>query len=221
MLVPSPSCPKPPRPQQFTTPAEVSAHECSPPTEISTTSARPCTWTAERRFSVVPSADLPDASQGRTCRAGLRTHALHDCTHRSPSHAYQTRQRRLVRAHRQPRDGVLERRSEAAAVARPRNLRDHDAVLGALHARRLCLDECTHHPNVVRSPSARSRAGVVPRTTCCTVRAPLPMLAPRPHANHQPDSILLAHILDHAALDTQRASQHLCAAHLAPFLVGP
>jgi hypothetical protein len=78
----------------------------------------------------------------------------------------------------------------------------------------------THAPSPRRAFAidARPRPRVA-RTANCAVRASLPMFAPRPHANHEPHTFHFTDILDHATLDTERASKHLCAAHLAPFLV--
>lgn len=138
----------------------------------------------------LPVRDLVDADAGDALErvAGLphaRRDALEDCAHSTPRDSQQTGNRRLVRAHRQPREPILEHAGELGLGPRPRDTLNMNAVPGTPHAWRLCPDVRPREAEADRAPPPPTFTSPPARAPTTTLGASTGFRLRRPHPRHE------------------------------------
>ena len=165
--------------------------------------------------------DSPQALEQVAVGERLVGHSLADRAHGAPGDAHQLGDSLAGRVHRQPADLVLERDREARVVPGPRHLGDDDAMLLAIHARRVGLHIGERRPEIERPPPPAPLAGIFPRAA--STAYPAAVLLPRLRTNRHHDRAELdTDVLDHRPLDPEQHLPYASGAHAATaFLLVP
>ena len=151
--------------------------------------------------------------------AAVSDDPVDDRSDRPPRDPQQLAQRRLRRVRHQPRRLVIERVGVPGVVARPRDLGDCRSVLGALHPRRLGLEEALHRPQIERPPPPPALTPVIPRSPRTAPPTPALRVTTRPDPrDHRALLVLLVLLdrLDHRRpVDTEHTPPYIDAEHAA------
>src|SRR5713226_474037 len=170
-----------------------------------------------------PPADLVDADPPQSIQTvvvprGLVHHAADDPAHRLPVQPHQLATGLLRALRRQPRDLILEGPQVAAAVTRPRHLRDHHPVhvAGDPWCRR--FDEKARVAHIQAAPAAATLALIVEGTATPTYPTSLPLTALRAHVRHHTPVWLLDQTLQHAVHHAEAPQPYTATRHVVRLL---
>jgi hypothetical protein len=175
----------------------------------------------DQREVALPSApaDLIDADTVQPIQAvlvarGLLHHAGDDPADRFPVQPHQLAAGLQGALRRKPGHLILEAPQIAAAMASPRDLRDHHPVLAAGDPRCGRFDEEAGVADIQTAPAPTALTLVVEGTAATADRAPLPLVALRAHVRHQAAVRFLDQALQHAMYHTQAAQPYTPTRHV-------